>query len=125
MKKLKFKQWYVLTFLLFFGCKKKDDGGMVYIATNPETHFYHSSVMCPGIYYQGITKFKTITFLDALKEKLTPCEYCYSRLDIDRFNMEGTYKEVFKGDDDKERSVDYFDEGLYPDEKTELRRFPD
>ena len=126
MKDLTLKKWYqFIIILILLGCKKKDDGGPVYIATNPPTDYYHSSLMCPEIYFQGITNFKTIRFLDAIKEKRNPCEYCYSKLDIDRINMEGTYKEALKDDEADELDDEQYDEGLYPDDKTEIRRFPD
>ena len=106
------------------GCKKKEDGGIVYIMTEPPTKYYHSSPMCPFV-YQNVLKMKPIKLIEAYEMKKIPCEYCYSRLDLDRFYMRGTYKKLHEEDElNDDIDDDFIDDGLYPDDKTDLRRFP-
>lgn len=113
-----------LLLLLLVGCKKKDEGGTVYITTDPPTKYFHSTVMCPYIYYKGVLKSKPIKKLKALEDKMIPCEYCYSRIDLDLFYMRGTYKDSLEKGEENNDGDDDVDEGLYPDDRMDVGRFP-
>ena len=119
-----FKLYLGILFIsVLIGCKKKDEGGTVYIMKDPPTNYYHSSVMCPYIHNNILTS-KAITKLKALEDKKIPCEYCYTRLELDLHYMRGTYKELMKDDEDEPYDDEFIDEGVYPDDKTDIRRFP-
>ena len=113
-----------LLILLLAGCKKKDEGGTVYISTDPPTYYFHSTVMCPYIYYKGVLKSKPIKKLKALEDKMKPCEYCYSRIELDLFYMRGTYKDYFDKNSENNDGNDDIDDGFYPEDRMDVGRFP-
>ena len=108
--------------LLLVGCKKKDEGGTVYITIDPPTKYFHSTVMCPYIYYKGVVKSKSIKKLKAVEDKMIPCEY--SRIDLDLFYMRGTYKDFLEKGKENNDGEDDIDEGFYPDDRMDVGRFP-